>query len=96
MCNLWSRTPAFASMLATYDAVFDQVHMLRVQGHAQYILIAARDTRPLDEGSIAAAARSLAARARLGFDLERLVRDGYEVVPRGSGKVLNDPDPPSL
>lgn len=88
--NLWSRSPAYPSMLATYDAVFPQVHLLRVSGHAQYILLAAGDARPLDEESMVDAARSLAERADLGFDLARLVVEGYERVPPVPAPVLTD------
>jgi spermidine synthase len=88
--NLWTANPVYPSMLATYDAVFDELHLLRVPARSQRILVAHAATRSLDRDAIAAAAQDLAARADLGFDLARLVRDGYEPLPVVEAPILED------
>lgn len=88
--NLWSRNDAFASMLVTYDDVFEQVHLIGVPRHAQYILVAAMGARPLDRARLVRAAQDLAGRVQLGFDLPRLVSAGYEAAPRPAAPVLSD------
>lgn len=88
--NLWTAAPAYPAMLATYDAVFEEVHLVRVPRRSQRILIGATGARPLDRAALADAARSLAARVELGFDLPALVEDGYEPVPAVDAPVLED------
>jgi spermidine synthase len=86
--NLWTANPAHASMVATYHAVFDDVHFLRVAGRLQSILIAG--TRPLDAGTIESAARSLADDAALGFDLPGIAQRDYEHGTAPRARVLED------
>lgn len=88
--NLWTRNDAYAAMVATYDAVFDQVHRLRVLARAQHILIAGSHARQLDRTALARAARDLGASVHLGFDLERLVTAGYETARPRSAPLLRD------
>ncbi|HEX6309908.1 MAG TPA: fused MFS/spermidine synthase [Longimicrobiales bacterium] len=88
--NLWSRNDAFAAMIATYQDVFEEVHLVRVPRHAQYILVASASGRSLDRERLAGAARELGARRSLGFDLSRLVSEGYESAPRSPAAVLRD------
>jgi spermidine synthase len=89
--NLWTRNPLYPSMLATYDAVFDDVRLLDVPQRAQRILVAGDGTRPLDRAALVAGARGLAQREAVGFDLAALVESGYELpaVPPGT-TVLRD------
>jgi spermidine synthase len=91
--NLWTANPAHASMVATYAAVFEQVHFVRVGGRSQTILVAGSGARPLDGASLAAAARTLAAETRLGFDLARLVESGYEPLRATRAPLLEDAAP---
>jgi spermidine synthase len=86
--NLWTANPAHPSMVATYHAVFDEVHFLRVTGHLQSILIAGG--RPLDAGTIESAARALAGEAVLGFDLPGIAQRDYEGGSTLTGSVLED------
>jgi hypothetical protein len=77
-------------MLATYAAVFDQVHLIRVPQRSQHILVAGPAARPLDRPALVSAAQALADRVDLGFDLTRLVETGYETAPRVDAPVLED------
>jgi spermidine synthase len=87
--NLWSANEAYESMLATYGAVFGDMHLIRVRRRAQRILLAS-ESRRLDEAVLVRASRELAERVELGFDLRRLVEEGYEAVPRINAPVLED------
>jgi spermidine synthase len=89
--NLWTAAPAYRGMLATYDAVFDQVRLIRVPQRAQRILVGSKG-RTLDRNALAAATRALAERTDLGFDLADLVDDGYEDLPTHDAAVLEDRD----
>jgi spermidine synthase len=88
--NLWGRSPLYASMLATYGSVFDQVHLIRVPGGTQRIVLAAPAVRSLDPASLLRATGDLARRRELGFDLPRLVERGYEPLPPLVAPVLDD------
>jgi spermidine synthase len=88
--NVWTAAPAYPAMLATYRAVFDEVHLLRVPRHAQRILVAGTGARPLDASVLTDAARTFAARVETGFDLLQLVEQGYEPVPPTNEPVLED------
>lgn len=88
--NLWTAAPAYPAMLATYRAVFDEVHLLRVPRHAQRILVAGTGARPLGARTLGDAARTFAERVETGFDLPQLVEQGYEPVPPANAPVLED------
>jgi spermidine synthase len=88
--NLWTAAAAYPSMLATYQAVFDHAHLLRVPRHAQRILVAGSATRPLHRTVLLQASQALARRVRLGFDLPALVAEGYEAIPAPNAPVLHD------
>ncbi|HEX2167392.1 MAG TPA: fused MFS/spermidine synthase, partial [Longimicrobiales bacterium] len=88
--NLWTRSPAYPSMLATYVAVFDEVHLMEVPQRSQRILVGGSGARPLDQAALVSAARELAERVDLGFDLPELVEEGYEPVPVVEAPVLED------
>lgn len=88
--NLWTAASAYPSMLATYAAVFDQVHLLRVPRRAQRILIAGAANVPLDHAALVRSSRALADRVALGFDLPALVERGYEAIRRQGAPVLHD------
>jgi spermidine synthase len=88
--NLWTAQRSYEAMLATYAAVFDQVYLVRVPQRAQRILVAGPATRPLDRPAVVSAVQALTERVELGFDLTRLVEDGYEPAPRVAAPVLED------
>ncbi len=96
LSNLWASNDAYASMLATYQDVFGVVHLLRVPGRRQRVLVAGVAPRVLDRAALVGAARSFASAPALGFDLVRLVERGYEAVPAVRAPVLADsvPTPP--
>ncbi|MBR9991234.1 MAG: fused MFS/spermidine synthase [Gemmatimonadetes bacterium] len=87
--NLWTAAPAYPRMLATYGAVFDQVNLVRVPQRAQRILVGTNG-RTLDRNALVAAARALAGRTDLGFDLAGLVEEGYETLATPDAAVLED------
>lgn len=88
--NLWSSQGEYFPMLATYDLVFGQVHLVRVGRGSQRILVASAGTQRLDRSALVEASRLLAERADLGFDLASLVRRGYERPPKVAVAVLED------
>jgi len=92
IANLFTRGAAHASMLATYDAVFDDVHRIAVPGRRQEIVVASAATRALDRTTLVNVARAFAGRVELGFDLAGLVEGGYESLPRSHASVLDDAD----
>ena len=88
--NLWSSQGEYFPMLATYDSVFGQVHLVRVGRGSQRILIASTRSHPLDRSALVEASRTLAKRVDLGFDLPGLVGRGYERPPKVTAAVLED------
>jgi spermidine synthase len=89
--NLWSSSGEYASMVATYGAVFDQVHLIHVGRGTQRILVAGSNLRPLDRSALVEASRMLARRVDLGFDLPTLVERRYERPPEVNAQTLEDP-----
>lgn len=87
--NLWSANPLYPAMVATYQSVFPEVRLIRVDGRAQRILVAGVE-RGLDRAALMEASRVLARRTALGFDLEELVRRGYERPGEPAAAVLED------
>lgn len=87
--NLWTANDDYASMVATYAAVFQRVHLVRVPARRQNILVAGPAVAGADRDAFVAAAAALQARADLGFDLRGLVATGYtrEI---GGAPVLHD------
>ncbi|MEX2571250.1 MAG: fused MFS/spermidine synthase [Gemmatimonadota bacterium] len=90
--NLWSSSPLYPSMLATYDAIFDEVHSIRVGRTIQRIIIAGDTVDGMNQEDLEAAAGRLTSRVDLGFDLSDLVRSGYEGVAGATAPVLSDSD----
>jgi spermidine synthase len=91
VANIPSSNEAAGDMLATYAAVFPEVHRIQVPGREQWIVVAGPAGRRLDRPALVAASRALAARRVLGFDLPELVEEGYEEEPLPEGGVLEDP-----
>jgi spermidine synthase len=88
--NVWSSNRLYDSMLATYIAVFQDVQLIGVGGRSQKIVVAGDVSRRLDRGVLVDAVRGLSQRVDLGFDMYRLVMDGYEEVPAIASPVLRD------
>jgi spermidine synthase len=88
--NVPSNGSLYTSMVATYEAVFPQVHLVRVPWRAQRILLAAPASRALDRASLISASEHLAEESELNFDLPGLVRRGYERPPTTGALVLED------
>ena len=89
--NLWTSSPVYPAMLATYNAVFDDVHLVHVGRRAQRILIAAPGPhRRLTRSRLIHASQVLADRVELGFDLPALVAQGYEKPPERTAPALED------
>jgi spermidine synthase len=88
--NLWSSAREYEPMLATYDSVFGDVHVVRVGRRAQRIVVAAPERGRLGRATLVRASRELAARAELGFDLAALVAEGYQRPPERRVPVLDD------
>ncbi len=89
--NLWTANPRYESMLATYDSIFKDVHLVRVGRRAQRILVATPGQhRRRSRSTLIHASRVLARRVELGFDLPGLVAEGYERPPARKVPVLDD------
>jgi spermidine synthase len=88
--NLWASSSLYRSMLATFEAAFGELGLVRVGRGVQMIVVASNDGRPLDKAAMVEAARSLAKRFDLGFDLPALVQAGHTAKPRSMGTVLVD------
>ena len=85
--NLWTSADEYAPMLATYDAVFEDVHLVRVGRRPQRILIGGSGQhRQLSRSVLIRESEALAERVDLGFDLPRLIAEGYEKPPELLGR----------
>lgn len=94
--NVWSSHAGYPAMLATYRSVFPDVHRIRVPGRGQRIVLAGAGPRRLVRAALVAAARALAERVELGFDLADLVESGYEDRPAPPAPILQDAQEPAL
>ncbi len=92
--NLWSvaTDPPYDSMVRTYRDTFDELHILRVGGTNNRILLALPRAEGLERGELAALARKLAAAKNFRFNPGLLVERGLMPAgPAGSGgQVLSD------
>lgn len=88
--NVWSSARLYRSMLATYQAVFGEVQLVRVPRRAQRIVLSGPGVAGKGRADLVRAAEALAARVDLGFDLSGLVARGYEALPALRGQVLED------
>lgn len=92
--NIWSIAvnPPYASMVRTYRATFDELHVLRVAGTSNRILLALPRTQPLIRSELAGMASQLASAKKFRFNLGTLVERG--LMPAGTqaygGEVLTD------
>jgi spermidine synthase len=95
VANLWTSSPHYEGMLATYLATFGDVHLVRVGSRAQNIVVAHPAPGRFTRDSLVARAGDLAARADPGFDLPALVAHGHRrPVPPRSAVLRDSQDPP--
>ncbi|MBX3651390.1 MAG: fused MFS/spermidine synthase [Burkholderiales bacterium] len=96
--NLWSvaTDPPYDSMVRTYRDAFDEVHVLRVGGTNNRILLALPRTEGLQRSELAALARKLAAAKNFRFNPGMLIERGLMPadLAASGGKVLSDPETP--
>ena len=78
--------------MRTYRATFDELHVLRVAGTSNRILLALPRTQPLIRSELAGMASQLASAKKFRFNLGTLVERG--LMPAGTqaygGEVLTD------
>ncbi|MDP1536594.1 MAG: fused MFS/spermidine synthase [Burkholderiales bacterium] len=92
--NIWSIAvnPPYASMVRTYRATFDELHVLRVTGTSNRILLALPRTQPLARSELSDMASQLSTEKKFRFNLGTLVERG--LMPAGTeaygGEVLTD------
>lgn len=96
--NLWSvaTDPPYDSMVRTYRDTFDELHILRVGGTNNRILLALPRTEGFNRGELAALARKLAGIKNFRFNPGLLIERGLMPVDLAvsGGKVLSDPEIP--
>lgn len=88
--NLHTAVPEYASMVATYAAVFDEVAEVDVPSRRQRILVAAGAEVALDRDALTAAARAWTERLDADVDLAEYVGAGYRRPEPGAAPVLED------
>jgi spermidine synthase len=91
--NVWSRlsNPLYDSMLRTYQEVFEQVYLFHVPARGNVIFLAIPRAGKLALDDLAQQAKAVSHQRNLGFDLEALVRFGYqEAQMRGEARILED------
>jgi spermidine synthase len=92
--NLWSvaTRPPYDSMVRTYRDTFDELHILRVGGTNNRILLALPRTERLDRNELAARARKLAADRHFRFNPGQLIERGLTPADHeaAGGRTLTD------
>ena len=87
LSNLWTANDAYASMIATYQHVFPEVHLLKVPERSQVVLLATGKDRLTGRDSLVAAAREL---EEFVPGLAAAIRDGYSRAGNVDAAVLAD------
>lgn len=91
--NLWSANALHTPMIATYQAVFDHVHLIDVPRRRQQILVAGTSARPLDCAALTAAADRFDRATDGELRLAALVRDGCDApTSPANARILTDDD----
>jgi spermidine synthase len=90
VANLWTSAPLYDAMLATYLAVFADVHVIRVGRRAQNIVIARDADERLSRETLVARARTLAQRTDVGFRLAPLIERGHRLPSAPAAAPLRD------
>lgn len=94
--NLHTAAPEYPAMVATYQAVFDQVVEIDVPRRRQRILVAAEGAASLDRTALVAAAERWEDQVGVDVGLPADVHAGHRIPPAGQAPVLDDaglPDP---
>lgn len=96
--NIWSRSsnPLYDSMVRTYQEVFDDLHILDVQGTGNKILVALPRKQRITRDDLARRATKVSKEKHFRFDMGELVRYGYRYAGQKSlrGRVLTDKKKP--
>ncbi|MBY0270705.1 MAG: fused MFS/spermidine synthase [Burkholderiales bacterium] len=92
--NLWftASNPPYDSMVHTYRESFDELHVLRVSGTGNRILLALPRSQPLGRAELAGLAQKLAAAKNFRFNPGTLVERGW-IAPDNAaigGRLLTD------
>jgi len=95
--NVWGRhsSPLYDSMVRTYQAAFDDLYVLEVQGADNKLLFGLPRRQPLTPAELEALADKVATANGFGFDLGALVQFGLEHAreKNPAGRVLRDKVP---
>jgi len=96
LANVWSSglNPLYASMVRTYQEVFDDLYVLDVQGVGNKILVNLPRRETIDAADLAERARRISTRCQFPFDLGESVRFGFRKPgnEEQGGRVLRDKD----
>lgn len=94
--NLWhtATRPPYDSMVQTYRAGFDQIHVIRVAGTGNRILYALPRNQPLSRAELADLTRKFASAGKFRFNAGALVERGWTAPDNAAfgGQVLSDTD----
>ncbi len=93
--NIWSTamSPPYDAMVRTYRTIFDELHVLRVAGTNNRILLALPRSQPLTRSELADMARKLATGKKFRFNPGVLIERGLMpaiAAAASDGKVLKD------
>ena len=92
--NVWSRgsNRLYDSMVLTYEDVFEELHVVDVQGAGNKILLAFPQKQQMPPGEVARRAKRISKQKRFPFDMGEVVAYGYREprVEQSWGRVLRD------
>jgi len=92
--NIWSRysNPLYDCMVRTYQDVFEELYILKVQGAGNEILIALPRKQWITRGDLARRAGKISKEKHLRFDMGEAVRYGYRYAKKKNphAHVLTD------
>ncbi len=96
LANVWSSglNPLYASMVRTYQDVFDELYVVDVQGAGNKILVGLPRREAIGAADLAGRAGTISTKNQFPFDLGEVVRFGFrkpDSDERG-GRVLRDKD----
>jgi spermidine synthase len=95
--NVWSRASnrLYDSMVRTYQDVFEEVHVVDVQGAGNKILLALPKKRQMPPDEVARRARRISKEKKFPFDMGEIAAYGYREpeVDASWSRVLRDEEP---
>lgn len=99
VANIWSRdlNPLHDSMVRTYQEVFDELYVVKLQGSGNEVLIALPRKQPVRRDDLMRRARAISKARGFGFDLGDIVKQGFRGPERRSLRagILKDKPPTS-